>query len=1087
MIEVSHKPLGEDKMPIPSDAIEWPEVVWASPDDTLQTVRDRLQAPEIDNKWRAFVVVRSDRGLYAAASVLEIRPIVWDLGPAALTRRLREFSLFRLQPGIDQDTVDLAQAKQVAGRYLGWQVVLQSGQYAGLFRSNGPQPGLALQPSDSFDLFDDLLPDDALAANAFVAATLEMTVSQIAAALKHMHDPESTRLVIRMDDGSFRVIASRILDEQVQQADGDLWAMPLRAFVSDLWGTQAEARERGDVGHRQAQALAERHGYLVLTQEDWPVGLMTSSVVLRDVNHAELPPWTPSVYNLFNVPEELLRDYPGLEPVARYVNLWFEDADRRVLDRALPLTAGEPYHLAMDVGRLLEHSLIDWERSPAGPQAIIEPREEAFLYVSLFSEDFDISEPTQSLHLTEKDGTEPVRFPLVPLRHSGGSGPSTLEVCLYYRTYLVQTFEVRAVVVAAGETAHSATPQVAELTHARSTSFPEMEELAPREVSLTITRDSPDRYRFTFLVDPASANQEEVARAVELSCQVRLTRDDLTHLITKARRQLYNVVQAFDLLQDPETRIHRKATRALAQVGRQLYLKLFESSSAHALREWMETSLPEGSTIQIVDLAGDFVFPWSLVYTARPWNGDEVVDVANFWGWKYKLVILTDTMLDTYRQACPGESCANNDPTTIATDQPLRVSVGLHERLLGTAHQRAFFANLTTRTGGKVRPEILTDRRSMTKALAAADRDVYYFFCHGYTERIATDIQLDSDLLDHFARLAANAPSDDAVSIREHLDDLFDVSDSWMRLTRGKIPLAMLKETVPGSFARHPIVFLNMCESAQVLPSLSDGFVPFFIQRGARAVVGTECPMNTIFADGFARAFLTRFLQGHSAGDILLVMRRRYLADGNPLALAYTLYADADLRLGEPLLPPGPSPSTQHVDCISEEQARLDAVQSLWADDMDGLLLTLAARAQAEAAGVAQAELQMWDPPEHAFASDVEAGPEWTEKMLAFGQHWWEKLEPKLYAVVCNRMSEDHYLLMNALKDGIQILAVALAPALVTQMQALPAVAIVLATIAAKQIADAGLEAVCDSWEESLSNDEQAPDPLEGITLTESR
>ena len=71
----------------------------------------------------------------------------------------------------------------------------------------------------------------------------------------------------------------------------------------------------------------------------------------------------------------------------------------------------------------------------------------------------------------------------------------------------------------------------------------------------------------------------------------------------------------------------------------------------------------------------------------------------------------------------------------------------------------------------------------------------------------------------------------------------------------------------------------------------------------ARGVIGTECSMNTIFADDFARAFLTRFFQGEPAGDILLALRRRYLEQGNPLALAYTLYCDADLRLSKRLLP----------------------------------------------------------------------------------------------------------------------------------------------------------------------------------------
>jgi hypothetical protein len=319
--------------------------------------------------------------------------------------------------------------------------------------------------------------------------------------------------------------------------------------------------------------------------------------------------------------------------------------------------------------------------------------------------------------------------------------------------------------------------------------------------------------------------------------------------------------------------------------------------------------------------------------------------------------------------------------------------------------------------------------------------------------------------------------------LREHLDDLFDVSDSWMRLTRGKIPLTMLKEMVPGQFSQRPLVFLNMCESAQVLPSLSDGFVPFFIRRGARGVIGTECSMTTLFADDFARAFLSRLFQGEAVGDTLLSLRRHYLDQGNPLGLAYTLYGDADLRLAQPLLEGMEPVFIEGERRLSEEQARWDAVELLWEDDMDGLMLTLAARLQAEEAGTAQAELHMWDPPEDVFAFELEASAEWTSKMVEFGERWWARLEPELHDLLCNRDNEQHSELMDALLLGARMLAVALAPALVTQVSALPAVAIVVATIAAQIVAETGLDAACEIWTESMidrnleDTDQEEPGP----------
>ena len=1057
---------------IPWNQLQSPQVVWAKPEDTVADVRERLRELPAHSLFNAPILIHLPERHVAPTDARMLRKLAQQEGAAILQRSLGEL-LAALCPkpwSVESQGPDYPAAVQAAGARRLPVIVVESGLRVGLMLPASHQTIHLAFGKDLFDLFDEPL-SPAMLTTEFITVDLDTPLVRVASDLSSLSEPRTAHIVVALGRGTFAAISSHNLNQEVLAAGPDVWSAPLRAFESRL--RSAESRELSTLGQNQAQYLADQGDYLVVTEEAWPAGLLVSQALTRQFPTAPVADTVPRLdYDLFDAPalrpeDAFLEEAMGEEP--RFVNLWFEDTQHQTVDRSRPLVmAGAHYYLALNVGRLLANSIIDWDRAPGGPQAIVEPQEAAHLYVSLFSADFDIPEPTQALWLPQESDTETLTFEIQPLHPSWGATLSRLEVCLYYRTYLVQTFGVHVQVVSPGEQGQREKPQFAELTHARTAGFPDMADLPARALSLTINRDGPDRYRLTFLVDPDPQAQDAAREALKLSCRVRLSRDDLSHMITKARRQLYNVVRSFDRLPAGDERIYEKAIRALAQVGRQLYLKLFETDSAQALRDWMADNLPAGSTIQIVDLAGDFVFPWSLVYTAPPWDTDKPVDVDKFWGWRYQLGILTADMLDTYRQASP----------EIAATAPWRLSVGLYERLKGIGAQKEFFRELGSLTDPPVAAEVVNNRRDMRLALTQADRDAYYFFCHGYTERVATDIQLGADLVSLFSRVAAEGAAD-SQSVRDHLEDLFDVSDSWLRLTRGKIPLAMLKEMVPGRFSRHPFVFLNMCQSAQVLPSLSDGFVPFFIRRGARAVIGTECTMNAAFADDFARNFLLCFLEGKAVGDTLLALRRHYLERGNPLALAYTLYGDADLRLGESVLlaDQGGRPSacaeifkmiegTERSGRMLETDARWDAVEVLWDDDMDGLMLTLAARVQAEEEGTATEELRMWDPPEEAFALDVEAGPEWTAKMLALAQKWWGQLEPKLFDLLCKPGAE-HDELVNALTGGAKVLAIALAPALVAQAAALPAVAIVVATIAAKKIADAGLEAVCEMWQES--------------------
>ena len=84
-----------------------------------------------------------------------------------------------------------------------------------------------------------------------------------------------------------------------------------------------------------------------------------------------------------------------------------------------------------------------------------------------------------------------------------------------------------------------------------------------------------------------------------------------------------------------------------------------------------------------------------------------------------------------------------------------------------------------------------------------------------------------------------------------------------------------------------------------------------------------------------------------------------------------------------------------------------------------------------------------------------------------FGKRIWHKYEPQLYDTLCNPKNPKHDELMDALKEGVKTLAIALVPALMAQMANLPAFVVLLATLAGEQIAKTGLEAACDMWAEA--------------------
>lgn len=96
----------------------------------------------------------------------------------------------------------------------------------------------------------------------------------------------------------------------------------------------------------------------------------------------------------------------------------------------------------------------------------------------------------------------------------------------------------------------------------------------------------------------------------------------------------------------------------------------------------------------------------------------------------------------------------------------------------------------------------------------------------------------------------------------------------------------------------NPLVFINACESAELTPSFYDGFVPYFMAKGSRGVIGTECKTPALFATEWALRFFPRFLAGEPLGELFLELRQEFCArHNNPLGLLYAVYCDGDTRI----------------------------------------------------------------------------------------------------------------------------------------------------------------------------------------------
>jgi hypothetical protein len=252
--------------------------------------------------------------------------------------------------------------------------------------------------------------------------------------------------------------------------------------------------------------------------------------------------------------------------------------------------------------------------------------------------------------------------------------------------------------------------------------------------------------------------------------------------------------------------------------------------------------------------------------TGKPLYLDEsVVCARRFWGFGHQIE------LPVQQVSQPGVKVPEAAHELYAEPR-LRMVVGMNSGLPQAGdHLEALRKKVTAAERGADIVAEVYDRDDVRDELEPVDLDIVYLYCHADG---GTGTGIDTPIL----RFRTAGDDEDRSLQAADLD-----ANAW----------------------RHrPLIVLNGCRTANFRPDALSPFLRKFLQdRRAGALLGTEISVWEQLATEVGAKFLDAFLNGHTVGGALLLIRRDLLARANPLGLAYTLYADADFGLAPTAVP----------------------------------------------------------------------------------------------------------------------------------------------------------------------------------------
>jgi hypothetical protein len=432
---------------------------------------------------------------------------------------------------------------------------------------------------------------------------------------------------------------------------------------------------------------------------------------------------------------------------------------------------------------------------------------------------------------------------------------------------------------------------------------------AARAVTISISKpdDNATEYRFAFV-----AGSTDTPGKPGLFGTRKLSVSDLDGFVADFRDILLNAVFGRSLAQvDLSATDRDELLGSLASLGTRIITRVFDFGRGGDFSElglMLRDALPTLSIIQISlsDGAQDFVFPWQILTVAPYTDRDTVAQADNLWGYRFILEV---------KRCGDGVDSRDRHPKVPRTAARARVTYARwrfknekqhYDHLLDIVARAKVAADLVA--------PVVESKAEFADALLCGGGDLLYIYAHGHaaapntplgiryrnTARLKLDA-LGRQLEANPAALAAT----DIQDLRELHEQFLKVTrsegESSLTLSQSEVELTYLLETIAAARVRltdAPIVFLNTCESAQVWNAVDGSFVGFFLDRGARAVLGTESTIPIVLADVFGRAALESMFDGDSLGAAVHKARWHLLEQHrSPLGLCYCLYGAADARL----------------------------------------------------------------------------------------------------------------------------------------------------------------------------------------------
>jgi CHAT domain len=518
-----------------------------------------------------------------------------------------------------------------------------------------------------------------------------------------------------------------------------------------------------------------------------------------------------------------------------------------------PLVKDEQYTAAFSVGpssgAALAQSIFPDDTLAAADEAI-----EVFdLTVQLDSDDFEIFGPVTRPLRVPRTGRSlgKARFDIAPRRN----GDCHLTASVHYEGNFVHQMELTIPVRSAGFIGEY---PVAVSTRGRPPDS--AADLKPRDISLLVEPASPQGFSCTALGSVGGRAVLPIT-ATELAAAVDAAREAMMSVISTVSGTGELVFQTrIDIPPEQQQSALRTLARAGARLFQQLFLHPAAGADAKGVGEWLRGyAMNPGLRLTIQIFADHAPLPWAMLYLGDASEGSEL-SWDNFLGMRHIV------------EQLPLQMSLGTIDNEIASTPELAVSVNVNTSIdpslgitLVAEHQKQWNKIATDRTG-----LVLLSRSQKSEVLTAlADGrtgdQVVYFYCHA---------------------TAGGSSGPDNAAIIMGRNDAVTVADLNID--------APTTVQLPGK----PLVFINACESAELSPLFYNGFVPYFMGKGARGVIGTECKTPVLFAIEWADAFFDRFLDGAAVGATVLELRRGFLRDhGNPLGLIYAVHCDADTRV----------------------------------------------------------------------------------------------------------------------------------------------------------------------------------------------